>query len=153
MRNNKRSVLLSLIACGAAALAMAALILFGPRLFHLYFAEYRHITAERLSALASVMGICVYSGSVLGLAALAMLIRMLLNIYGDRVFVKQNVALLRMIAWCCFAVSAIAIYGGFTYPPFFFVAAAAAFVGVILRVVKNVMQGAVKLREENDLTI
>ena len=37
--------------------------------------------------------------------------------------------------------------------PFMFVAAAGGFTGMLLRVLKNVMQSAVELREENDLTI
>ena len=37
--------------------------------------------------------------------------------------------------------------------PFMFVALAGGFVGMLLRVLKNVMQSAVELREENDLTI
>ena len=36
---------------------------------------------------------------------------------------------------------------------FFFVAVAAAFVGLMLRVVKNVMESAVAIKEENELTI
>jgi hypothetical protein len=39
------------------------------------------------------------------------------------------------------------------YIPFLFVAIAAAFVGLMLRVVKNVMQNAVEISEENELTI
>lgn len=153
MWNRKQSVVLSLIACGIAALAVVALMVFGPMLFQSYFGKFRHLEAQQLKTLGQVMGICVYIGCVLGLTALAQLIRMLVNIYRDRVFIKENVSALRCISWCCFAVSAVAIYGGFSYFPFFFVAAAAAFVGVILRVVKNVMQSAVSLREENDLTI
>ena len=37
--------------------------------------------------------------------------------------------------------------------PFLMVAVAAGFVGLMLRVVKNVMQAAVEIREENELTI
>ena len=44
---------------------------------------------------------------------------------------------------------------GFTVALFYFllVAAAAAFIGLILRVVKNVFQQAMALKEENDYTI
>ena len=37
--------------------------------------------------------------------------------------------------------------------PFLIVSAAAAFVGLILRVVKNVFAEAVRLKDENDYTI
>ena len=39
------------------------------------------------------------------------------------------------------------------YMPFLIVSAAAAFVGLILRVVKNVFAEAVRLKDENDYTI
>ena len=43
--------------------------------------------------------------------------------------------------------------GGVFYLPFCFIAVAAGFVGLMLRIVKNVMQSAVEIREENELTI
>ena len=42
---------------------------------------------------------------------------------------------------------------GYFYMPLLIIAFATFLVGTLLRVVKNVMQSAVELREENDLTI
>ena len=42
---------------------------------------------------------------------------------------------------------------GVQYLPFFCAAVAAAFMGLMLRVVKNVMENAVELKTENELTI
>ena len=39
------------------------------------------------------------------------------------------------------------------YIPFFFVAIAAGFVGLIVRVIKNVFAEAIALKDENDFTI
>ena len=60
---------------------------------------------------------------------------------------------LRRCSWCCMAVAAICLV--FTAALFYFllVAAAAAFIGLILRVIKNVFQQALALKEENDYTI
>ncbi|MBR2937453.1 MAG: DUF2975 domain-containing protein [Oscillospiraceae bacterium] len=51
------------------------------------------------------------------------------------------------------AVSAITLFAGILYIPYLFVSVAAGFVGLMLRVVKNVMENAVQLKEENELTI
>ena len=68
-------------------------------------------------------------------------------------FINQKATLLRAVSWCCFAISLITFVGAFFYMPFGFIALAGGFVGMMLRVLKNVMQSAVELREENDLTI
>ena len=69
------------------------------------------------------------------------------------VFTAGNIALLRRCSWCCMIVAAICLL--FTAALFYFllVAAAAAFIGLILRVIKNVFQQALALKEENDYTI
>ena len=68
-------------------------------------------------------------------------------------FCRANVKSLRIISLCFFIVALITFVGCFFYRPFIFIAAAAGFLGLILRVVKNVIQTAVELREESDLTV
>lgn len=79
--------------------------------------------------------------------------RLLADISQGEVFTAGNIALLRRCSWCCMAVAAICLV--FTAALFYFllVAAAAAFIGLILRVIKNVFQQALALKEENDYTI
>ena len=79
--------------------------------------------------------------------------RLLNGISRGEVFTQKNIALLRCCSWCCMVAAAICL--GFTVTLFYFllVAAAAAFMGLILRVVKNVFQQALALKEENDYTI
>lgn len=86
-------------------------------------------------------------------ALLFSLDRLLAGISRGEVFTAGNIALLRRCSWCCMAVAAICL--GFTIALFYFllVAVAAAFIGLILRVVKNVFQQALELKEENDYTI
>ena len=75
------------------------------------------------------------------------------NITKEKVFVSDNVTFLRIISWCCFGAAIVTVVASFEYFPVIVISIAAAFVGLILRVVKNVMQSAVEIREENDLTI
>lgn len=95
----------------------------------------------------------VYACAVPGLIALFSLDRLLANIKKKDVFISKNVRHLRVISWCSFAVSAILFVSGFYYLLFLLIAIAAAFFGLILRVVKNVIEQAVAIKNENDFTI
>lgn len=95
----------------------------------------------------------IYACSVPGLGALFCLDRLLANIKKKEVFIEKNVKYLRVISWCSFAVSAILLVSGFYYLLFLLIAIAAAFFGLILRVVKNVIEQAVAIKNDNDLTI
>ena len=96
---------------------------------------------------------CFYPCAVFAYLTLYSLLRLLFHIKKDEIFISANVQYLRCISWCCFAVAAITLIGGVFYIPFSVVAVAAAFVGLMLRVVKNVMENAVAIKEENELTI
>ncbi len=95
----------------------------------------------------------IYACVVPGLIAMFSLDRLLVNIKSKDVFIDKNVKHLRRISWCSFAVSIILFVSGFYYLLFLFIAIAAAFFGLILRVVKNVIEHAVKIKNENDYTI
>lgn len=95
----------------------------------------------------------IYACTVPGLIALFSLDRLLANIKKKDVFISKNVKHLRVISWCSFAVSAILFVSGFYYILFLLIAIAAAFFGLILRVVKNVIEQAVVIKIENDFTI
>lgn len=92
---------------------------------------------------------CVLPAAVL----LVSLDRLLAGISKGEVFTEKNIAILRRCSWCCMAVAIICL--GFTVTLLYFlmVAIAAAFIGLILRVVKNVFEQALALKEENDYTI
>jgi biotin transporter BioY len=98
--------------------------------------------------------ICAYACFVFALIALFNLDRLLRNIRLDQVFLPENVKILRIISWCCFAIAIIMICGWpFIHYVLLYVAAAAAFFGLLMRVVKNVIDAACELKAENDYTI
>jgi len=103
--------------------------------------------------LAGPLSFTLYACALPGLASLFCLDRLLSNINRGDVFIDKNVALLRTISWCSFAVSAILLVSGAYYILFLMVAIAAAFLGLILRVVKNVIEQAIIIKKENDYTI
>ena len=70
-----------------------------------------------------------------------------------RVFTRKNVRFLSVISWCCLAVFLVTGFFGVKYVPLFIITLAMGVVGILVRVVQSVMDAAVALREENDLTI
>jgi len=97
--------------------------------------------------------VTLYVGSVPAAALLSFLYALLHQISSSRVFISANVNYLRYISWCCFAGAIICLASGFYYIPWFVPGIAATFIGLIIRVVKNVIAEAVALQDESDLTI
>jgi hypothetical protein len=95
-----------------------------------------------------------YACCIPAIAALLLLDRLLSNIMKGKVFTDENVKALRIISWCCFAEALILAAAAFYFAPILFaVAVVTAFFGLILRVVKNVIDAAVALKAESDFTI
>jgi len=146
------SVTLSLAVTYFAGAALLAAMVFMPGLLNLWSSSYYEIYDIGFHP-ASFMLLAFYACCPAGWAAIISLLRLLHNIRKDKIFTRQNVKLLRVISWC-FAFTALAsIFATYAYYPCALVFAAASFLFLILRVVKNVMEQATLLREENDLTI
>ncbi len=155
MWNYKKSVKLSIGVCYALAAVLIVLIFAGPWVFELYMTAYRGFApdGEALKSLKTVFAACFYPSAVFAGVIIYSLLKLLNNIKNEKIFITENAVALRRVSWCCFVIAVITFVGGFFYMPFMFVALAGGFVGMLLRVLKNVMQNAVALREENDLTI
>ena len=98
--------------------------------------------------------VCAYACFVPVMVALLTLDILLRNIKKDQVFFRPNVKYLRTISWCCFVIAIVMLCGWpFISYVFVFVAAAAAFFGLLMRVVKNVIDAACEIKDENDYTI
>lgn len=86
--------------------------------------------------------------------ALWALDRLLRAVRREQVFTASNVRNLRIISWCCFAAGAILLIGAFIINiNLIILAVLAAFFGITIRVVKNLFEAAVALKDENDFTI
>jgi len=99
--------------------------------------------------LISIMYISIIPAFILLLS----LNSLLKNISNKDMFVKNNVKFLRIISWCCFGIAII------YFPLIFFrlggmvIFSILSFMGIILRVLKNVFEEAVILKEEQDYII
>ncbi|MBE6804977.1 MAG: DUF2975 domain-containing protein [Ruminococcaceae bacterium] len=155
MWNKKRSVILSIIICFVFLAVLTAFVFLGPWFVKMWLTEYRGWMDDSvyLYDMIILFALAFYPGSVFAYITLYSLIRLLFNIKNEQIFINTNVKYLRRISWSCIAVFIITLISGFFYIPYFFIAVAAGFVGLMLRIVKNAFQSAVALREENDLTI
>ena len=155
MWNRKHSVTLSIVACFIFLGILTSFLFVGPWFVKFWFSVYRgwNINGEAMQNMSTLFASCFYPCALFAYITLYSLLRLLFNIKKQEIFINANVKYLRRISWCCFAVATITLVGGVFYIPFLFVAVAAAFVGLMLRVVKNVMQNAVEISEENELTI
>ncbi len=152
MWNSKKSVNLSLVVCAVTIICIVVISLFANNFAVNYF-DYQQYNdhAQYIKYVAFITAF--YPCSLLGILAVISLIRMLLRIKKDNPFCNENVKSLKFISWCCFIVALITFCCGFFYLPLFIITVASGFFGLILRVVKNVIQSAIEIREENDLTI
>ena len=90
---------------------------------------------------------------VLGYACAALAIGMLVSLYK---FLRriENVAALRRISWCSAGAAVLCLAAVFIcYRPFAVLAAAAGFMALLVRVLKNAFAQAVRMKNELDYTI
>ncbi len=147
--NENRSVQLSRVCVAGFALLLAAMDIGAVWLIPF-------ISAMLVQVQCVWLYVELYLCSVPAWAALWGLWKLLGNLSRSVVFAEENVRSMRMVSWCCFAVSALCVVGGFTagMPLFQLVlAGAAAFMGLIVRIVKNAFEQAISMKDELDFTI
>ena len=142
--NNDRSLLLSRVCVWVFTVLLAALLLTA----HWFW----NWILWRSSVRMVYIGV-TYASGVPAAVVLFCLHRLLRNISEEEVFIQENVRSLRIMSWCLIAAALVYLVGSLFDWYLVVFAAAAAFVGLILRVVKNVFAQAVELKNENDFTI
>ena len=154
MKHRYISAAVSLVICAASAVLLLAWLFTFPRFFNWFYLAY-HGIAENPYTLAVqrlVIG-AFYGCAPFAAASLYCLIRLLLNIMKDAVFIKRNVMYIRLVSVFCYAVTVITVITGVRYFPLLIIAFATGTVGTLLLVMKNLLRSAVELKEENELTI
>ena len=143
------SVTLSLICCGIGFLGLAAtavalaILLSRGETFLFGEGTARKWMALRYFLLLIPVGV-----------ANGFLVKLLLLVKQHLVFTDPAVSCLRTISWCCFIEAVLCLITARVFFPAHYAAAfVAGFLGLVLRVVKNVIEEAVALKAENDFTI
>ena len=141
--NKDKSVKLSKFCVCLFMLILAGVCIGAPWLFRLLI----RLRVQDLAGKFELFLVSTYTAAVPAAAALYGLWRLLRNISEGEVFIPENVSILRLLSWCCIAAGLVCLFSALYYMPFLIVSAAAAFVGLILRVVKNVFAEAVRLKD------
>lgn len=149
MWNDEKSISLSKICVLVFALMLIFAVLSAPWLVR----RLMDFSRAGLVGKEVFFLVTIYSGSVPAAILLFSLYRLLYRIRLGQVFIAINVEYLRRISWSCFSGAIICFASTTYYFPWVFVAIAAAFMGLIVRVIKNVIAQAVELKNESELTI
>ena len=95
-----------------------------------------------------------------GYAALICLDKILINIKRDVVFDESNVRLMNKITWCCLFASFVGFVSYVIIAAMYksietviLLALGEAFMALVVRVVRDVMQKAIEIKEDNDLVV
>lgn len=95
-----------------------------------------------------------------GYAALVCLDKILINVKKDRIFEYENTGFLRIISYACFYAAIVGLVffvlvlmNGTMFETLIILASGEFFMGLVVRVVKNIFTSAIKIKEENELTI
>ncbi len=151
MWSKNKSILLSQVIIKVMYLGIVLACILAPKLVGYY--DKRVILEAGLPSVYVPLLVTLYCCVPPAMTALISLDLLLFNIQRGDTFIRKNVGLLRIISWCCFLGAAVFVYFSILRPFALTIVVAAAFLGIILRVVKNCFEEAVALREENDFTI
>jgi hypothetical protein len=149
MWNNKKSIALSKLCIFLFMILLFVTAFFAPWITRWFLGFSRTV----LKGSEPFFITTIYTGFVPTAYLLYSLFRLLRRIEEEQVFIIENVEMLRRISWSCFAGASLSFISSFYYLPWVFVAVAAAFMGLIVRVVKNVVAKAVELQNEVDYTV
>ena len=83
----------------------------------------------------------------------ALLFFLLRRVRRGEVFTEKSVSLVRGVSWCGILMGLLFGLLGFYFQLAYAMAFAGVFLGLCVRVVKNVIEEATEIKEENDLTV
>lgn len=155
MSHTKKSAIISLVICALSGIILVIWLFTFPQFFNWFYTIYHGLGSEytETNKIIKLVIPTFYACAPFAGIAIYMLIRLLLNIINETVFVQTNVKYLRWISYLCYAVMLITVATGIFYIPLLIIGFGTGVVGTLLRVVKNLMETAVEIKEENDMTI
>lgn len=148
--NTKKITDLTLWVNRLAAVIVVALIFTLPALLRWYAGLLDYDPPQRdMTGVAIAFDLC----AVAMLTALWNMEKLLRNIRIQKIFVAENVRRVKTVRWCCAAVALICLVATVFVLPMLIFAAIMGFLCLVVSVVGCVLEAAVAIREENDLTI
>ena len=153
--SRKASVFISLILAHVCFLLVVGLAVCVPTLLE-HLISLPDLIGDRGSITQTGrVAVLVLTYVCLGIVLLAdvLLVALLYRVRSGRVFTSFSVALIRAISWCAIALGAIFAVLTYYFTLASIVAFAGIFLGLCLRVVKNVIEEATEIKAENDFTV
>ncbi|MBQ7936321.1 MAG: DUF2975 domain-containing protein [Clostridia bacterium] len=151
----KVSVKLSLILAILFMVILISGIFFMPLLVNI-FLEFPENSVGRNDVTAfdrNYVLVLGYAALTVMLAAGSMLLKLLSRVQRELVFTAKSVGLIRGVSWCAIILGVVFALLGWYFLISYFVAFACVFLGICIRVVKNVIEQATEIKSEHDYTI
>lgn len=136
---------------GRVVMAVVVALMFTLPILHRWYAGLLGFDLPRKDMIGLWMSYVL--SAVCILVALWSMERLMQNMLSRKIFLRENVRLVRRIQWCCGIVALICLIASLFALPTVLMAAVMGFLCLVVSVVACVLDGAVALREENDLTI
>ena len=153
--NSKKSIILTKF-CILALMVISVIMMFCGRYLISRFLSMTGGAKINISKELSLY-IITFISYILGIIAqvtLFCMLKFVTNLEKDLVFIPQNIKWLRFISFGCLSAGLLLIIVTVVYHKLYLIfSLAALFMMLIVRVIKNAFEQAVKMREELDLTI
>ena len=149
----KSSVTISIV----LSILFFALIVVGAFILPVFVENSMEYPSERMmNATEFDKGIIMSLGYfVLVIAAVidCMLLKLLFRVKVQLIFTSESISLIRFISWGVVLLGLVFLALGWYFLVSYFAAFACVFLGICIRVVKNVIERATDIKNENDYTI
>ena len=153
--NSKRSIILTKF-CILALMLVSVIMMFCGRYLISRFLSMTGGAKINISNEFSfyIITFISYMLGIIALLTLFCMLRFTINLEKDLIFVPQNIKWLRFISYGCLSAGLLLIITTIVYHKLYIALSfAALFMMLIVRVIKNAFEQAVKMKEELDLTI
>ena len=153
--STKKSVMLSIVLSVAffAIIIFCAIIM--PRLVNMLVGMV--YTADGAKTITdtgyTVVLVLSYMALVIMGMADVMLFNLLLRVRNGEVFTAKSVGLIRGVSWCAILLGMVFAVLVYYFRISFLISFACVFLGICVRVVKNVIEQATEIKSEHDFTI
>lgn len=144
MWSSRKSAILSLILIYVFMILLVVGMVALPMLVT-WYVEYK----GREASLPTTIMLTLYPCAPFAAVALWSLRGVIKGVLEGNAFTAKNVTRLKNISWCAFAVTAVMLYSGRFYLPFYVCAMCAGFIGLILRVFKNIIEEDIPTAEQS----
>jgi hypothetical protein len=137
------SIIITQIFTGVIFVLLVLGVIFLPRIIAKYFAAVHVLPCF----------IIFYSVIAVAFGVLFVLHLLLNNIRLNMIFIDKNVVYLRLISWGCVLECLIFLVLSYYFLIAYLLSFGCLFLSAVIRVVKNIMEDATAIKDENDYTI